>query len=347
MRSGRSRRWPLHPPPAPGEALSSWLARLAAPYDLSVRELLDHNLGPASTPAATVEQDAVDWDPPPEILEALAERTGTETAELRLMTVAGWVPWLADTLDPDQAPDAFHIYTRQDSVLLRRGEAGTNTVGRWLPWLPVDREPRRAPPRVCPVCATDPARGVALTAGLLLMLSCPDHGCLLEPEGSVRIGLVLGEPTPARPAPEPVAAVDRLTWEGLTTGTVTLPARPVHLGVWLRLLRTLIDEVSISTSRLRAASAPPPRASWTKSGRPAAARRAAASRYGARTNNCAITSKTRCPPPPPPRSAWPRPERSPPVARSGRSWPLPSIGPSTTATLRSRPQPHATTSGGN
>ncbi len=37
----------------------------------------------------------------------------------------------------------------------------------------------------------------------------------------------------------------------MTTGTVTLPRRPVHVGVWLRMLRTLLDEVSISTSRVR------------------------------------------------------------------------------------------------
>ncbi|KAB2388795.1 hypothetical protein F9B16_02400 [Actinomadura montaniterrae] len=100
------------------------------------------------------------------------------------------------------------------------------------------------------------------------MLSCPDHGCLLEPEGTVRIGHLLGAPTPARPAPEPVAAVDRLTWEALTIGAVTLPARPVHLGVWLRLLRTLIDEVSISTSRLRVTSARMLDQIWEASGYP-------------------------------------------------------------------------------
>jgi hypothetical protein len=35
--------------------------------------------------------------------------------------------------------------------------------------------------------------------------------------------------------------MDRLTDEGLRTGTVHLPRRPVQVGVWLRLLRTLLD----------------------------------------------------------------------------------------------------------
>ncbi|MFI9597482.1 TniQ family protein [Nonomuraea sp. NPDC052265] len=50
MRPGeRVRRWPVHPPPHPGEALTSWLGRLASIYHLSPRQLLQHNLGPAST----------------------------------------------------------------------------------------------------------------------------------------------------------------------------------------------------------------------------------------------------------------------------------------------------------
>lgn len=40
------------------------------------------------------------------------------------------------------------------------------------------------------------------------------------------------------PASEPVAVMDRRTHEGITTGTVTLPRRPVHVGVWFRLLST-------------------------------------------------------------------------------------------------------------
>lgn len=45
--------------------------------------------------------------------------------------------------------------------------------------------------------------------------------------------------------------MDRRTHEGITTGTVTLPRRPVHVGVWFRLLRTLLDEVNTPTSQLR------------------------------------------------------------------------------------------------
>ncbi|MGV9309480.1 MULTISPECIES: hypothetical protein [unclassified Nonomuraea] len=39
------RRWPMHPAPAPGEALTSWLERLAGCYEIQVSCLLRHGLG--------------------------------------------------------------------------------------------------------------------------------------------------------------------------------------------------------------------------------------------------------------------------------------------------------------
>jgi hypothetical protein len=61
--------------------------------------------------------------------------------------------------------------------------------------------------------------------------------------------------------PGPVVAMDRLTFEGLTTGIVTLPGRLVHVGLWLRVLRTLLDEVSMAASRVSTRSPPPSRES--------------------------------------------------------------------------------------
>ncbi|MEV1248687.1 TniQ family protein [Nonomuraea sp. NPDC050022] len=52
MSGGGARRWPLHPPPHPGEALSSWLQRLASRYELTVAQLLTHNRRAAQPTAA-------------------------------------------------------------------------------------------------------------------------------------------------------------------------------------------------------------------------------------------------------------------------------------------------------
>lgn len=193
-----ARRWPLHPPPGPGEALTSWLDRLAALYGMAAGYLLRHNLGEASALADDPRAADPDFDPPAGILQALAERTGTDLAVVRLTTIAGWVPWLAATLDPDHGQDAFHAYVRQDSVLLAPGEAGRSAVPRWLPWMPVRDHEWRTARRGCRACAAVPGRGASLLAALPLMTTCGDHGCRLEPETSVLLAAVGRDPPPGR-----------------------------------------------------------------------------------------------------------------------------------------------------
>jgi hypothetical protein len=48
------------------------------------------------------------------------------------------------------------------------------------------------------------------------------------------------------PVDETVAVLDRYTYQALTAGRVSLPGRSVHAGVWFRLLRSLLDEVSLA-----------------------------------------------------------------------------------------------------
>lgn len=102
-----TRRWPLHPPPGEGEALTSWLNRLAEVYGMSVEDLLRHNL--AAPGANLPDQQTLDLDPPPWLLPALAERTGISLDRLRQLTIAGWVPWLLDSLDPEPVPGACRL----------------------------------------------------------------------------------------------------------------------------------------------------------------------------------------------------------------------------------------------
>jgi hypothetical protein len=72
------------------------------------------------------------------------------------------------------------------------------------------------------------------------------------------------------PAPvcEHVASLDRYIHEGLTIGRVSLPGRSVHVGVWFRLLRTLLDEVSIAPSRVGVRSRAALERIWQATGRP-------------------------------------------------------------------------------
>ncbi len=78
------------------------------------------------------------------------------------------------------------------------------------------------------------------------MLSCPRHGCWLESYKSKQgrfCGWENADIAP-RKASDPIAAMDRRTWQALTTGYVELPRRRVHGGIWFRLLRGILDELN-------------------------------------------------------------------------------------------------------
>lgn len=213
---------------------------------MPVHDLLTRNLGLVGP---TLPAD-LDVDPPAAILTALAEKTGVDLARLRSMTLAGWAPWLFDTL-PAHAQDAqmhFNAYVRDNSVLFAR-KAGTHHVLRFKPgWAGPWLLPYPGALRACPDCVADPGRGISLVWRLALMTSCVEHDCRFLEISEVRAARILDRETPREPLEEPRAALDRYTHQALTTGRVALPGRTVHAGVWFRLLRSLLDEVSLAAS---------------------------------------------------------------------------------------------------
>ena len=219
--------------------MSSWLQRVAARYQMDLSDLLEHDLGHGQV-------DDLDTAPPPALLTALSLRSGIELERLRCMSFAGWVPWLLDSLDP-RIPDALETYAFQLSVLLPQRTRKTRSITSWRAWLP--SQPIH---RACPLCLNDSEdQAVLLAWKLPLMLSCPQHGCWLEFYSGVP-GRFLGwENADAAPrkANDAIAAMDRRTWQALTTGYVELPGRRIHVGLWFRLLRTLLDELNTPLSQ--------------------------------------------------------------------------------------------------
>jgi hypothetical protein len=217
-----------------GEALSSWIRRIASTYEMTLVQLLEHGLGQDPK----IETD-LDLDPPPGVLDALAKRTGVTLDRAVEMCLAGWTPWLLDSLQPQA--DGFETYTRQLSVMLKPGRRSKHRAGDWVAWRSAD--PVR---RACPGCVEDPhRRGLRLIWQLPLTLSCPEHGVMLEPFiGFPGEYLAWTHDAGPRDATDTVQAMDRRTEQALRTGHVELPGRTVHAGMWFRLLRTLLDEVS-------------------------------------------------------------------------------------------------------
>lgn len=239
-------RWPLHPAATPGEALSSWLIRIAARYGISI-EVLTLDIGYS----LDREMD-LDLAPPAGFVERLATRTGVHADTIRAMSLDGFVPWLLDGLEPD--PEAFTTYTRQLSILLPDGQRANREVGPWRPWIPAKPHPQQ---RTCPTCMVEssPPYLYQLMWSLPLMLTCPVHRCLLETHEGTRWYHFKWQnqslaPRPANPA---IRAMDARTWQALTAGHVDLPRRRVHAGMWFRLLRTLLDELGATLTESGAA----------------------------------------------------------------------------------------------
>lgn len=226
-------RWPLHPAPIEGEALSSWLRRIAKCYDMYLDDFLEFGLG-----EITPTSDDLDLDPPPRLLAALTERTNVEADRLQAMTIAGWIPWLNDTWESE--PDTFNTYVHQFSVMLKPATDNQQPTKPWRAWFP-EQQLYLA----CPHCLDDPSRrAMMLMWQLPLMRTCPQHRCWLRRcIGSADYPFWKGDPVPPTAPSEAVLAMDRYTVQGLRTGWVQLPQRRVHAAVWLRLLRTVINEV--------------------------------------------------------------------------------------------------------
>lgn len=231
-------RWPLHPAPVETESLSSWLRRIAASYGMYSYELLEHGLGHRE-----LSDRELDLDAPVRLLEELAKRSGLDQRRVKAMTLSGWVPWLFDSLAP--APDTYETYVHQLSVLLPPARRQIYTPRKWLPWLP-ETGARRG----CRECL-ESGPTLLLFWQLPLMASCPVHRRRLETYEGHPADYILWA-TPAhdlRELPESLIVLDRRAWQAITTGSVDLPRYAVHSGVWFRLLRTLLDELTTAQGR--------------------------------------------------------------------------------------------------
>lgn len=255
-----STRWPVHPASTPGEALSSWLTRIAKCYRATV-EALAFDIG------YSLDRDTdLDLEPPQGFVEQVAVRTGVSVDQIQKMSISGFVPWLLDHMAP--GPDAFTPYARQLSVVLPEGRRADRTVAKWRAWVPATSKPQQ---RACPQCVAEstPPHPYQLMWSLPLMLSCPEHHCRLEPhEGPLWYYYSWYEnPPEPQQVSAAIRAMDARTWQALTAGSVDLPRRRVHAGVWFRLLRTLIDELGSTVTECGAAQRLI-RQVWTETGHP-------------------------------------------------------------------------------
>jgi hypothetical protein len=234
------KRLPIHPQPLPHEALSSWIDRLADAYDLPAEAFMEGAFG--YSPLSDTEFDLT---PPADLLVTIAERTGVPLGKIRAMTLEGYAPLLLDAMTP--ARGLFETYISQFPTFasvrhrFRRPTFKLDETS-WLPWVPSSRAEQA---RLCRQCvARDPIPYRRIYWRAVWMTCCPDHGEMLTPGlfQPPRQDVYASAPRPS--APDAVVALDRLTLQAVTDGAVALPnRRTINAAVWVRALRTLVDEL--------------------------------------------------------------------------------------------------------
>ncbi len=232
------RRWPLHPRPIEGEALSSWLGRVAATYNLRPEDLLKYDFG------YEISTDDLDFNPSDTLLENIMHRSNLSLEKIHNMTFRSWVPFIIDQIDP--VNNNFDVYILQYSVLLPVKARSSPALSNWRPWL-------SNPPivRACQTCITsDPKNAIHLSWKIPIMLTCPLHGCRLQPCITYSSEHVYWKEEEINdlPVTQEIINMDTRTWKALMTGTVDLPRHSIQAGVWFRLLRSLINELSLPLS---------------------------------------------------------------------------------------------------
>ena len=248
---------PIHPQPLPQEALSSWLWRLADAYDMGVGDFAEAALG-INGP----DIELVDFWPSALLIQKLAERTGVAVGRIRAMTMAAYVPYLVDSLAP--RGDIFPAYCCQFGIFENPAlRVRPVRAAWWLPWISGDLAHGKM--IGCIECLrSDRQRFGRLHWRANWMASCPKHGVLLQAASPSE----QSDYPVSREAAAELAALDGLTLQAVTEGRVQLPGgRIVHGGLWLRVLRGVIDEIC-RPRRMKDSARPPVEAVWDVAGLP-------------------------------------------------------------------------------
>lgn len=222
-------RWPVHPGPLEAESLSSWLRRLAMIYGLTVKDLVQYNLGFSRRQR---QRHWLDIDPPENLLKAVSARTGISLERVQRTTIAGMRRFLYAYFDRN--------FSGNDTVLIAQPKPPQHRqLQKWILRHELTNEFT-----ACRLCLdTYPDAAILLPWRLRIMTSCPVHGIMLE-------AVEIIEETPkwrndgAEEAPELVHLLDCRTWQALSTGYVTLPSGLIYAGLWFRLLRTIWNELN-------------------------------------------------------------------------------------------------------
>lgn len=225
-------RWPIHPAPIQGEALSSWIKRLAIPYGMTREDLLEHGLGLPRMPA-----EILDIDPPPALLVRLEQRTGVSAYRIRWMALSG-----AYDLPIIDNVASTPVYLKRQPDVEFDASAVRDRIAV---------SDRFRKPWGCEACLRQHPNHVQLHWKLPWTATCPKHRLHLRPIEYVgHVGLHLWRPN----RPKFLAlhlSIDTLTVNALLGGHCALFNDEITGPVWLGMLQALIVELNTSARQAR------------------------------------------------------------------------------------------------
>lgn len=242
-----ARRWPLHPPPYMDEALSSWVTRLSAAYGVDPFDFLRYEF---SYFTDREQFEFLDIQPPYRLLEELAQCTGIHVSQVVSLTARSYVPLLIDSLNP--TPDLYSDYTYQFNIFLtHKKPIKEGRIEDWVPWLNIKAQG-------CQTCIEEDKNPYfRLYWRFPWMMSCPKHGLLLRdvyffslPRKEKIEFLWLANEIEPKDAPHSLRRMDAMTLQAITQGITEVPRGKMHGGIWLRILRNLLEELSLPSSAM-------------------------------------------------------------------------------------------------
>ena len=161
---------------------------------------------------------------------------------LSLMSLSGLLAYGTSTSDHSEKKESDYLGTH--SILLDPFDRRHRWHDPRAPW----HSPRRfVIPHQCTSCAADVPRYGRIYWCLPVAFTCPVHREKLHTRQSTRVGLMANRR--AEVVPDPVYWLDEITCQGLATGNVRYFDSTLPIGLWLQLLRTVIDELLVKYSQ--------------------------------------------------------------------------------------------------
>jgi hypothetical protein len=187
----------------------------------------------------------LDFDPPQPFVAALGQKTGQSLSAIRGLTARSYMPRLLDTLESVSYGAQCYTHNLEFLMPLCRRRPLRRPVVPWYSTL------HFRSPRGCRHCMSEQQEPyLRLRWRFSWMVTCPLHRLVLKPCRIVRsesgpTQVMWSDQQDTRVIPPTLLALEAATLQAITRHSCKLPCGTIAGGFWLRLLRTILEELCI------------------------------------------------------------------------------------------------------